>query len=122
MICGLLSSIIGKEGFNGQRGGWFYKNGKRGYAYGVEVSVDYDGEVPDVFESFIVPEGKYVVFHHPPYDYNKLDASVYQALWNVLKEWDPNEHGFRYDDRYVTYQRHDPNNYGQAFCRRVIEK
>ena len=120
-VCGILASIIGEEGFNGQIGGWFYEDGKRGYIYGVEVPVDYDGEVPGFFENFIVPEGKYVVFHHPPYDYDTMDSSVFIALCEAEEAWNPAEHGFVYDNRYPTYQRHDPEKYGQAFMRRIME-
>jgi AraC-like DNA-binding protein/predicted transcriptional regulator YdeE len=118
-VCGLLSSIIGEEGFNGQIGGWFYEDGKRGYIYGVELPTDYAGELPEFFEDFIVPEGKYVVFHHPPYDFDTMDPSVFNALCEVEESWDPSEHGFKFDDRYPTYQRHDTEKYGQAFMRRV---
>ncbi len=121
-VCGLINSITGNEGYNGHTGGWFYEDGKRGYIYGVELPTDYKGEVPDFFEDFIVPEGKYVVFHHPPYDYDTMDASVFNALCEAEEEWDPKEHGFQLDDRYPSYQRHDPEKYGQAFMRRIKEK
>ena len=38
------------------------------------------------------------------------------------ESWKPKEHGFAYDDKYPTYQRHEPEKYGQAFMRRVVEK
>ncbi len=118
-VCGLINSITGNDGYNGHTGGWFYENGKRGYVYGVELPMNYEGEVPDFFEDFIVPEGKYVVFHHPPYDYDTMDPSVFKALCEMEEGWNPEEHGFEYDDSYPTYQRHDPEKYGQAFMRRL---
>ncbi len=120
-VCGLINSITGKDGYNGHVGGWFYENGKRGYIYGVELPVDYKGEIPEFFENFVVPEGKYVVFHHPPYDFDTMDPSVFKALCEIEESWDPKEHGFEFDDRYPTYQRHDVEKYGQAFMRRIIE-
>lgn len=120
-VCGLLTSITGQPGFNGQIGGWFYEDGKRGYIYGVEVPVDYKEETPEFFENFIVPEGKYVVFHHPPYDFDAMDTSVFKSLCEMEEAWNPKEHGFKFDDRYPTYQRHEPIKYGQAFMRRVTD-
>ena len=73
-------------------------------------------------KTLLVPEGKYVVFHHPPYDFDTMDSSVFKSPYAKIEEaWNPEDHGFKFDDRYPTYQRHDPEKYGQAFMRRVME-
>ena len=113
---GILESI---KSFNGQIAGWFYQEGKRGYLYGIEVPVDYKGEVPEGMECTFVPEATYAVFHHPPYDYNMMDSAVYGALNKAVENWSPSEHGYNWNDGLSTYQRHNPQEYGQAIMRPV---
>lgn len=115
-VCGFLESI---KSYNGQVGGWFYKNGKTGYIYGIEVSADYNGYIPQGMECILIPESLYVVFYHPPYDYSKLDASIYEALKDKMNGFNPSDYGFEYNDTLNTYQRHEPEYYGQAFCRPI---
>ncbi len=115
-VSGLLESI---RSFNGQVGGWFYAQGKRGFLYGIEVPVNYAGEVPEGMECTRVPEAPYVVFHHPAYDYNTMERAVYEALNRAVEGWTPAEHGYEWDDTLPTYQRHDPARYGQAIMRPV---
>lgn len=116
-VCGFLESV---RSHNGQIGGWFYRDGKKGYLYGIEVPPSYNGEVPKGMECFLIPESHYVVFHYQPYDYNNLESSVGEALSKAIKEWNPAEYGYEYnDDVNPTYQRHNPEKYGQAICRPV---
>ena len=116
-VCGFLESI---KSFNGQIGGWFFKEEKKGYLYGIEVSPDYEGEIPKGMECTLVPESMYVVFHYPPYNYEEADGDVYAALQKVMALWNPKEHGYEFNDEHnPTYQRHDAENYGQGFCRPI---
>lgn len=117
-VCGFLESI---KSYNGQIGGWFYENGKKGYLYGIEVPADYNNDnIPKGMECTLMPESLYVIFHYPPYDYNKLDASVHEALKEKMGSWKPSEHGYEYNDALnPIYQRHAPENYGQAICRPI---
>ncbi|MCX7746605.1 MAG: AraC family transcriptional regulator [Clostridia bacterium] len=119
-VCGLLESI---KSFNGQIGGWFNTNGKKGYLYGIEVPVDYNGDVPQGMESTLIPESLYVVFHYQPYAYDKIDTSVHEKLRQKMISWSPVEHGYEYNDAVnPTYHRHAPENYGQAICRPIKMK
>ncbi len=115
-VCGLLESI---KSYNGQVGGWFYKDGRRGYLYGIEVPPDYNGEIPRGMECLQVPQSLYVIFHYPPYDYENTDMDVYGALQKMLESFNPKEYGYEYNNELPTYQRHDPANFGQAFCRPI---
>ena len=110
-VDGVLSSI---KSYNGLGGGWFYQDGQRGYMYGIDVPASYAGEVPEGMECIDFPETTYAVFHHPPYNYNKLERSVGEALDKVIERWDPAEHGYQWDDSLPMYQRHNPLKYGQA--------
>ncbi|MGD1119897.1 MAG: AraC family transcriptional regulator [Dehalococcoidales bacterium] len=115
-IDGVLSSI---KSFNGMVGAWYYQDGKRGYMYGVEVPANYANGVPVGMESIAYPESAYAVFHHPPYDYVSMEASVGEALEKAMAGWEPATHGYQWDDKLPTYQRHNPPAYGQAFLKPV---
>jgi AraC family transcriptional regulator len=117
-VCGVLESI---KSFNGQVGGWFISNGKKGYFYGVEVPEDYKGDVPQGMEDILIPESLYAVFHYPPYSYDEMDASVHEKLIQKVKGWNQVEYGYEYNDAVnPTYQRHNPEHYGQAICKPII--
>jgi len=111
---GILESI---KSYNCLRGGWFYQDGKRGYMYGIDVPVDYAGEVPEGMESLLIREAPYAVFHHPPYNYNTMERSVGETLDKAIAVWDPTEHGYEWDDSLPTYQRHNPPKYGHAIVK-----
>jgi AraC family transcriptional regulator len=113
-VDGFLSSI---KNFNGIVGAWYYENGKKGYMYGIEVPPGYKGEIPEGMECVSYPESHYAVFHHPPYDYNKVERSVHEALLKSMDTWDPAEHGYEWRDDLPIYQRHNPLKYGQAFLK-----
>lgn len=116
-VCGFLESI---KSYNGQIGGWFYENDKKGYLYGIEVPSDYNAEVPEGMKCTLIPESLYVVFHHPPFDYENTAGDVHEALQKLMMDWDPNEHGYQYNDaNNPTYQRHNPQIYGEAFFRPI---
>jgi AraC-like DNA-binding protein/predicted transcriptional regulator YdeE len=113
-VDGLLSSI---KSFNGIVGAWYTKDGKNGYMYGVEVSPGYAGEIPEGMECISFPESPYAVFHHPPYDFAKQELSVHEALKKIIAGWDPAEHGYAWRDDLPTYQRHNTENWGQAWVK-----
>jgi len=110
-VDGVLTSI---KSFNGIIGGRFYRDGKWGYMYGIEVPADYAGEVPEGMESFSVSEGPCAVFHHPPYNYETMERAVDDAMAEFIKNWSPGAHGYQWDDSKPTYHRHNPARYGQA--------
>jgi AraC family transcriptional regulator len=113
-IDGRLTSI---KSFNGEVGGRFQQDGKWGYMFGIEVPVNYKGEVPEGMEVVEIPGGPYAVFHHPPYDYISQERSVDDAMEKFIKNWDPVSHGYQWDDSRPTYYRHNPPKYGQATVR-----
>ncbi len=113
-VDGILSSI---KSFNGIVGAWLYQDGRRGYMYGVEVPPGYIGKVPEGMDVIDVPETPYAVFHHPPYDFASQEMSVHEALGKFIAGWDPAKHGYAWLDGLPSYQRHNPDNYGQAWLR-----
>jgi AraC-like DNA-binding protein len=113
-VDGFLSSI---KNFNGIVGAWYFQDGKRGYMYGIEVLPGYAGEIPDGMECASFLESAYAVFHHPPYDFSKVERSVHEALLKSMESWNPAEHGYAWRDDLPIYQRHNPLKYGQAFLK-----
>lgn len=117
-VCGLLESIPGS--INGQVGGWYHENDKQGYFYGIEVPSDYNGDIPAGMECIEIPESLYVIFYHPTYDYNEVNAVVMDEVDKNARDWNPEEHGYEWNEiSNPTYQRSDPEKYGYAICKPV---
>lgn len=116
-VDGLLASVTA----NAVIGGWYEEAGKKGYLYGVEVPADYRGPVPEGMVVMDIPASRYVVFHHPPYDFDTLDGAVWKALREASSAYDPGKAGLRWNPSIPTWQRHDPAGMGQAWCRPVQE-
>jgi AraC-like DNA-binding protein/predicted transcriptional regulator YdeE len=116
-VDGLLASLTA----NALVGGWYAEAGTKGYLYGVEVPADYRGPVPDGMVVMDIPASQYVVFHHPPYDFDAHDAAVWKALREASASYDPGKAGLRWNPSIPTWQRHDPAGMGQAWCRPVQE-
>jgi len=110
-IDGVLSSI---KSYNGMVSGRCFQNSKWGYMYGIEVPSNYTGDIPEGMECLSIPEGPYAIFHHPPYNYIKMERAVDDAMERFIKKWNPADHGYEWDDSKPTYCRHNPAQYGQA--------
>ena len=66
------------------------------YVQGVEVSIGYDGEIPDGFDVIELPKSKYIMFQGEPFaeeDYCKAIEDV----WNAIKKYDPITIGYTWD-------------------------
>lgn len=120
-ICGLLDSIsdkldriTGKIGeFDGQIAGNFFDvTGKRGYMYGIRLPADYKGELPKQMLCADVPQKEYVVFAHPAFDYEKIGASVMEAVENAADTYDYTSMGYQIDKSAFIYQIHSPEHLG----------
>ena len=67
------------------------------YVQGVEVSVDYDGNVPEGFDVITLPEADYLMFQGEPYaeeDYGKAIKNVQSAM----EKYNPSGIGYEWDD------------------------
>ena len=67
------------------------------YTQGVEVPVDYAGEIPEGFELIDLPPCKMMVFQGKPYDDEKFEEAIGE-LWSVMKSYNPNVYGFEWAD------------------------
>ncbi len=67
------------------------------YVQGVEVSVDYSGEIPDGFDVITLPEAQYLMFQGEPFreeDYCEAITAVQQSMDN----YDPSVIGYVWDE------------------------
>lgn len=98
-VWGILTSI--KEALYEPIGMWLpeslRKPGTSVYAQGVEVPVDYHGEVPDGFEVLDLQACKMMVFQGQAFDEEKF-AEAIGELWEVMKSYNPELYGFTWAD------------------------
>ncbi len=67
------------------------------YVQGVEVSVDYNGQIPEGFDIITLPEAEYLMFQGEPFleeDYCQAIEAVQQSMDN----YDPSVIGYQWDD------------------------
>jgi hypothetical protein len=69
-----------------------------------------------------VPATEYVVFRHPPYDFDRQDAAVWKAIRKAVASYDPRPAGYEWNPSIPTWQRHEPAGMGQAWCRAVRKR
>ncbi len=82
-------------------GMWFpqsmVKPGTSIYAQGVEVPMDFAGEVPKGYEVISLPACKMMVFQGAPYKDEQFEDAI-GDLWEVMKRYDPKLYGFEWAD------------------------
>ncbi len=90
-----------KEALYEPIGMWLPKNLQKPstslYVQGVEVPVSYRGEIPAGFEIIELPPCKMMVFQGPPFEDEKFEDAI-EALWEVMKNYDPTIYGFTWSD------------------------
>jgi AraC family transcriptional regulator len=120
-ICGLLDSIKDKlDGitgkiveFDGQIGANFFNEyGKKGYAYGIRIPIDYAGEIPKQMLCIEIPQRNYIVFSHPSFEYEEIGTSVCEAVETAFNNYDFSKVGYEYDKTAMVYQIHNPEHVG----------
>jgi predicted transcriptional regulator YdeE len=117
--CNRVDGILASLTANMQIGGWYEEGGVKGYLYGVEMPADFAGPVPAGMIMMDVPAAEYVVFRHPPYDFDSQDAAVWKAIRNAVASYDPRAAGYAWNPSIPMWQRHDAAGMGQAWCRAV---
>lgn len=67
------------------------------YAQGVEVPLDYQGEVPEGYEIIQLPPCKMMVFQGLSFEDDKFEEAI-GNLWEVMKNYKPEIYGFEWAD------------------------
>jgi AraC-like DNA-binding protein len=95
VLCGIKEALYEPVGM------WLPKNlckpGTSVYAQGVEVPVDYSGDIPDGFEMIDLPPCKSMIFQGQPYDDAHFEDAI-GAFWEVIKNYSPEIYGFKWAD------------------------
>lgn len=95
----VLSNI--KEAIYEPIGMWMPENlrkqGTSEYTQGVEVPVNYAGEIPKGFELTDLPPCKMMVFQGQPFDDKEFGEAI-EELWEVMKNYNPEIYGFKWAD------------------------
>jgi len=73
------------------------KLGTSEYVQGVEVPMDYEGDIPDGFDIISLPACKMMVFQGPAYEDEHFEQAI-TDLWELMKHYDPNLYGFAWAD------------------------
>lgn len=99
-VWGILSSI--KEALYEPIGMWMPENlqkmGTSIYTQGVEVPLNYKGEVPEGFEIIELPSCKMMVFQGQPYEDDEKFGDAIEELWEVMKNYNSELCGFKWAD------------------------
>ena len=94
-VWGILESI--KGALQESIGVWLPENmrvpGTSEYCQGVEVPVDFSGEIPDGFDIIDLPACKYMVFQSEPFEDEKF-GEVISTVWNAVKRYNPKHFGW----------------------------
>lgn len=98
-VWGILSSI--DKALYEPAGFWLPDHliveGTSRYVQGVEVPLDYDGEIPEGLEIITLPPCKMMIFQGEPYEDEKYGEAI-EDLWKVMNEYQPELYGFTYAD------------------------
>lgn len=95
----ILSSI--KDALFEPIGMWLPKNmikpGTSLYAQGVEVPLNYQGIIPDGFDSIILPSCQMMIFQGQPFKDDDYEEAI-SEVWDVIKDYNPEIVGYQWAD------------------------
>ena len=67
------------------------------YVQGVEVAMDYSGEIPEGFDVIELPKCQYMMFQGEPFEEEDFGEAI-QQLWDAIKKYEPQSVGYAWDD------------------------
>lgn len=66
------------------------------YVQGVEVSMDFSGEIPNGFDMIELPKCKYIMFQGEPFEEANFGEAI-QQVWEAIKKYNPQTIGYKWD-------------------------
>jgi len=66
------------------------------YVQGVEVTIDYDGEIPEGFDIIELPKAKYLMFQGEPFKEDYCEAI--ETVQRLMEKYDPSIIGYSWDE------------------------
>lgn len=91
------------------------------YVQGVEVSENFDGEIPEKFESITLPSSEYLMFQGEPFREEDYSEAVL-ALEHAMDRYDPTIIGYEWDDENLRIQLEPRGERGYIELRAVKRK
>lgn len=76
----------------------YIQPGTSEYVQGVEVEMDYSGEIPDGFDVIELPKCKYIMFQGEPFEEENFGEAI-QQIWDAARKYDPKSIGYAWDDK-----------------------
>lgn len=67
------------------------------YVQGVEVPIDYDGIIPEGFDSIVLPEAEYMMFCGEPFEEENYCEAI-EAVQSAIAKYDPSLVGYLWDN------------------------
>jgi len=74
------------------------KPGYSAVAAGIEVPMDYDGEIPESCEAAVLPPSRLLYFKSRPYTEDKEFFDRMQTVFDAVSAFDPDEWGYEFAD------------------------
>ena len=74
----------------------YIKVGTSTYVQGVEVPMDYTGEIPNEFDVIELPTAKYLMFQGEPFKEEDYEEAI-NDIWEAEKKYDPSIIGYKWD-------------------------
>ena len=75
----------------------YIKENTSEYVQGVEVPMDYTGQIPEGFDVIKLPKCKYIMFQGEPFEEDNFCEALGQVC-DAIKKYNPNINGFNWDD------------------------
>lgn len=75
----------------------YIKKGTSEYVQGVEVSLDYNGEIPEGFEIIELSAAKYLMFQGEPFLEEQYGEAIVE-VWDAIKKYNPSVLGYVWDE------------------------
>ena len=75
----------------------YIKEGTSQYVQGVEVAMDYTGEIPDGFDVIDLPKCKYIMFQGEPFEEENFGEAIGQ-VWEAINKFNPQNMGYAWDE------------------------
>ena len=91
------------------------------YVQGVEVPMDYDGQIPEGFDIIELPKCKYMMFQGEPFAEEDFEEAIGQ-VWEAIKKYNPETIGYYWDDKNPRIQLEPRGERGYIEMRAVREE
>ena len=75
----------------------YIAEGTSEYVQGVEVAMDYSGEIPEGFDVIELPKCKYIMFQGEPFEEEGFCEAIEEIL-SAIKKYNPTAIGYKWDD------------------------